>query len=179
MNTIEVLKEDANRAQIGGWIKYAASTWGLVFAAIHFYWTFGGKGFFVNPESSKLLASDPQAYVAGNALASTLFVLLGLLPLALVVTRSTSSSTVDVFHRPLLIATGVVGVGMIVYGLTGIQNGLVLLGIVDDFFGRPLDILRTNLFVWTPVWLLGGILFTATAWFDRRRSRNIEEMTGD
>lgn len=68
-----------------------------------------------------------------------------------------------------------VSIGMIIYGLTGILNVLTLAGIMGDPPGRPIEVIRTNLFIGTPVWLLGGLLFTVTAWYDHRRSRDLKE----
>ncbi len=51
--------------------------------------------------SNELAASDPRVYVLGNVVASTLFVMLGLIPLALALVRSRlSRSSLILGERP-------------------------------------------------------------------------------
>lgn len=66
---------------------------------MHFYRTFGGSGLYINLESNGLFTSDPRAYAIGNALASILLVMLGLLPLALTFIRYRSGGPVGLLRR--------------------------------------------------------------------------------
>lgn len=182
------------------WIGYAAVAWALAFAAMHYYWALGGAwlvGETGAEQSARLLASDPWYYWMSWATLSTVFVVAGLFPLALTRPRGVAlamwlrlaltwgTCAVLLFlvaslvlsdgpswtqipflvcaaglavvgiryrtvpRRALLAATGILGLGMALYGAIGIG------------YASP----------WGPWWLLGGVLFLATAWFHGRRRR--------
>ncbi len=76
-------------------------------------------------------------------------------------------------RRFLFIAVWVLGVGMTLYGGLGlISDVLHVTRIINDpeiwkwFFWY--------LVIWDPWWVLGGVLFLATAWFTRRRDITAE-----
>ncbi len=91
-------------------------------------------------------------------------VLGGLIPLAL------ASGWWQRLPRQLLATLcGAAGVLLVLYGLGDmIRSALVINGTID--VGAPVDreIARWYLWLWGPVWIIGGACFVATAWFSRR-----------
>src|SRR5258708_3203356 len=65
-------------------------------------------------------------------------------------------------------AAGVVGVGRCFYGGLGVVSDVLhVRGVIGDPRKRKWFFL--SLVLWAPWWVLGGVLFVATAWFARQR----------
>jgi Protein of unknown function (DUF3995) len=94
-------------------------------------------------------------------------VIAGLLALALVRPWGRSLP-----RRLLVIATWVVAIGLVLYGIGNlVQHGLMEVGAVDVPDGLGADAVTWHLALWDPWWLLGGILFVGAAWFASRHDR--------
>lgn len=148
---------------------YSACVWAFIFAAMSFYWALGGTagtdtlGEIANPE----LAEKPGFIVLvwGTGVLKALG---GLLALALVRPWG------RIVPRWLLVtAVGCGGIFMIVYSGA---NFLVRLLMWADLLDTPESMhstaARWHLLFWNPWWLLGGILFSATAWLAIRSTRD-------
>jgi hypothetical protein len=86
----------------------------------------------------------------------------GLLALALVRTGQGRMT-----HRLLLAAAWMGGVGLCLYGGLGLVSDVLhVAGIIDDPATR--NWFFWYLVLWDPWWVLGGILYVATAWFTSR-----------
>lgn len=140
------------------WPAWTAAVGAFAFAALNVFWAFGGA-----------IGAHPFEQQAGPLLlpaslaAALVKVLLGLFALA-VVTRWG-------VRLPGLLVLGVnlaAGLVMTLYGLFGlVGNALVLTGALD--LGSPVSHWYWYfVFVWDPVWVLGGVLFLLTAARARR-----------
>jgi hypothetical protein len=68
--------------------------------------------------------------------------------------------------KPLRILVWVVGVGMLLYGGLGlVSDALHVTGVINDPATRRWFLIY--LVLWDPWWVLGGVLFTALAWWTR------------
>jgi hypothetical protein len=77
-----------------------------------------------------------------------------------------------IFPRWMLLAGAwSAGIGMLLYGGLGLVfDGLHATGAINNPGGWAT--VRGHLLLWDPWWLLGGILFSAAAWFHQYRSRS-------
>jgi len=158
----------ARRAE---WVGYAASAWAFMFGLMSFYWAVGGT---IGVETLGEAFTDPAvvrdpAFIAFVWATGFLKIIAGLLPLALV--RQWGSFTL---RRIILAAMWAGGVLLVLYaGALLVQHGLMAAGVIPipESIGS-MTALRWHLFFWDPFWLLGGILFVATAWLQRRSGFN-------
>ena len=101
---------------------------------------------------------DPTLLMAVNGIAGIGKVMLGLIPLVLV-----RAGRMNRLRQLLLLAAWVVGIGMCVYGGLGlISDVLHVSGVIADAANRQWFLVY--LVLWDPWWILGGILYAATAW---------------
>ena len=148
----------ARRAE---WAAYAAFGWAGLFAALSFFWAAGGRT-GLHPLEQAATSSGP-VWIAVNLSAGVLKVLAGLLAVALVRSRGQKR-----YRKLLFIATWMLGVGICLYGGLGlISDVLHVTGVINDPATRKWFF--WYLVLWDPWWVLGGVLFLATAWFARRR----------
>jgi magnesium-transporting ATPase (P-type) len=148
------------------WTAYVACGWAFLFAALSFFWAAGGRT-GLHPLEQQA-TSNRTTWIAINLIAGALKVIIGLVALALV--RSQGRST---YRRLLFVAAWALGVGMILYGGLGLVSDVLhVTGIISSgpetrrwFFWY--------LVLWDPWWVLGGVLYMATAWLTRRRDAEI------
>lgn len=153
------------------WAGYAACLWGLLFAALSFYWAAGGRaGLGTLSKGVREPALDRDAaFVAVIWATGALKVLAALLGLALVQPWGTRLP-----RRALLAAGWGTGMLLTLYGAVGIVNALLAeLGVIAS--SDPATV-RWYLFVWEPIWLLGGLLFLAAA-RHHGRTRRVAQAT--
>jgi hypothetical protein len=146
---------------------YGSAIWAFLFAALSFYWALGGTAgaetlgsTFTDPE----VVGDP-GFVAFLWITAILKALLGLVPLAQVQRWG------RLFPR-WLVRLGVWSAGILLtlYGIALIlQHGLMLAGnsAIPRSIGSA-EAVRWHLFLWDPIWLVGGLLFLAAAFATRR-----------
>ena len=142
-------------------IAYLAAAWALAFAAISFYWAFGGE------IGSRTIAHDiDEIPLANNSLfvaaTGVIKVLSCLIPLFLVWGRGP--------RRLLMLAIWTIGGLLALYGVADLINhGLMLSGAIStpDVLGSRAA--HWHFFLWDPVWIVGGLLYLATAYSTRRR----------
>ena len=148
------------------WAGYAACLWGLLFAALSFYWAVGGRaglGTLSKGAREPALERD-AAFVAVIWATGVLKVLAALLALALVQQWGTTLP-----RRALLVAGWGTGILLTLYGAVGIIAALLAgLGVAES--SDPATV-RWYLFVWEPIWLVGGLLFMAAARHHGRTKR--------
>jgi Protein of unknown function (DUF3995) len=132
-----------------------------VFAAISFYWAAGGTvgletlGAEIEREA---LAREPET-VALVWLTGGLKVVGGLLALALVPLWSSRLP-----RSAVLVLAWATGVLLLAYGAANfVQHGLMEAGAIDTPAALGSSAVTWHLALWDPVWLAGGILFTAAA----------------
>ena len=144
----------STRRGLAVWVVYGASTWAFLFAALSFFWALGGR---TGLHPFENVSGDPSLLIASNVAAGIGKVLIGLLPLALLQGRR-----VILQWRTLLIAAWVVGIGMCVYGGLGLVSDVLhVTGVIADPTNR--EWFLVFLVLWDPWWVLGGILYMATA----------------
>lgn len=154
--------ERASSTTQGWWAEgtaYAACGWAFLFAALSFFWAAGGRT-GLHPLEQQA-ASNNLVWIAISLSAGVLKALAGLMAVAIV--RSWGPRR----YRKLLVAAAwVLGVGMFLYGSLGLVSDVLhVTGVIYDpanwkwFFWY--------LVLWDPWWVLGGVLFVATAWFSR------------
>ncbi len=144
------------------WAAYAACGWAFLFAALSFFWAAGGRTGLHPLEQDA--TSNAFLWTIVNLVAGILKGIMGLLPLALVRWQEQRR------YRKLLLGTvWLLGVGMCLYGGLGlISDVLHVTGIIYDpgswkwFFWY--------LVLWDPWWVLGGVLYVATAWFVQHKA---------
>jgi hypothetical protein len=148
---------------------YAACLWAILFALNSFYWGMGGRlgvGTLGTGLEDLALAGDPEI-IAIVWMTGLLKLIAALFPLALV--RRWSGL---IPRRLLLLGTWGAGLLFLIYGIINlIQHGLMAAGInpVAHMIGT-MRAVYWHLFFWDPIWLIGGILFTLTAWYYSRQS---------
>ncbi len=153
-------KRSARRAAI------AAFIWAFLFGLVSMYWAAGGMfGVSTLSRSIQDLAEqgDP-AFVATVWITGIAKVFGGLIPLALVfgwwrrIPRGLLSA---------LCWSG--GALLVLYGLGDVVRALLVINsTIDVAAPEDRDIARWYLWLWGPVWIIGGIGFLATAWLNRR-----------
>jgi uncharacterized protein DUF3995 len=138
---------------------YAACAWAFLFAALSFFWAAGGRTGLHPLET----ASVGPVWVAINLVAGILKATAGLIPLALV--RSWGRI---IPHWLLLLAVWVLGVGMCLYGGLGLVSDVLhVTGVINAPTNQKWFF--WYLVLWDPWWVLGGVLYVATAWFVHHR----------
>lgn len=150
------------------WV-YGAVIWAFLFAALSFYWALGGRAgaetlgtAFTDPT----VVSDP-GFVAFLWITAVLKALLGVLALAWVQPWGNRLPR----H---LVRFGVWSVGILLtlYGVAlMLQHTLMVTGSspIPQSIGS-IEAVRWHLFLWDPVWLLGGLLFLTAAIATRRQA---------
>lgn len=148
----------------------AAFAWGVLFGLVSFYWAAGGTiGMRTLSRSIQEMAERREpSFVATVWLTGVAKIVGGTIPLALAfgawrrVTRRLLS---------LLCWAGgaLLGALLVLYGLGDMIRAALVLGsviAVDTEADR--NIVRWYLFLWGPVWVIGGVCFLLTAWYHRR-----------
>jgi hypothetical protein len=140
-----------------------AFTWALLFALLSFYWA-GGGSLGIDQLSSRLREEAGKrnpGFVAVVWLSGVMKLIDGLFPLALAFGLG-----MKIPRRLLATLTWLGGVFLTVYGCGDLVGGTIR-GPEDN---------SQNVFwyavLWGPIWLIGGMLFLATAWSHRRIGPN-------
>ncbi|GAA1928732.1 DUF3995 domain-containing protein [Streptantibioticus ferralitis] len=155
----ESLGTRLSRARLGQEAAWLAATWCVLFVLVHLYWAWGGTvGFVAATGSSDLIRP-------------TWFVIFGLWGVALVclVGAGAALAAVQSWGRgmPQWMVRTVLWMGVIVLLLralpTGVQDVLLVTGVLHP--ARPLDwsVVHWRLALWTPWFLIGATLFLLTA----------------
>lgn len=148
------------------WAGYAACVWALLFAVLSFYWAAGGRA---GIRTLSKAIREPALRRDGGFVAilwgtGVLKVLAALLALALVRRWGTT-----IPRWMLLVAGWGTAVLLTLYGTAGVIGALLAeLGVTDPT--EP-ETVRWYLFLWEPLWLVGGLLFVAAAWRYTRITR--------
>lgn len=151
------------------WPAYSAAVWALLFAAVSFYWALGGTALLDTIGESvtgPALAGDPLVVTA--VWVSALLKLAGV-PGALALTQG--------WGRRLprrLVLTGGWGAAALLclYGGASLVQQLLMLGGVVEASDSFRRVLLWHLLLWSPYWLLGGVLYgIATVLFQRTAPR--------
>jgi Protein of unknown function (DUF3995) len=138
----------------------AACAWAVLFAALSFFWAAGGRTGLQPLEQPP--ASSRAVWLVADLAAGILKIGGGLLALALVHTGEHRR-----IHRMLLAAAWIGGVGLCLYGGLGLVSDVLhVAGIISDPATRKWFF--WYLVLWDPWFVLGGVLYVATAWFTRR-----------
>ena len=104
------------------------------------------------------VSGDPSLLIAANVMAGIGKAIIGLLPFALL-----RGGRVILSRKVLLIAAWVLGIGMCLYGGLGLVSDVLhITGVIANAENRQWFLVF--LVVWDPWWVLGGILYVATAW---------------
>lgn len=150
------------------WPAYNAAVWALLFAAVSFYWALGGTALLDTIGESvtgPALAGDPLVVAA---VWISVFGKLAGVPGALALTQRWGS----LFPRwlVLLAGWGVTALLCLYGGANLVQQLLMAAGVVEvsDTF-RP--VLMWHLFLWSPVWLIGGVLYGIATFYLTKASR--------
>jgi hypothetical protein len=152
-------------------VAIAAFAWALLFGVVSMYWAAGGTiGQNTLSRSIQDLGERREpAFVVTVWITGIAKVLGGLIPLAL------AFGWWRRIPRTLLrILCVVIGVLLVLYGLGDVTRAvLVITGIIDVADPADRNVARWYLWLWGPVWIIGGVCFVATAWLHQRsRSRN-------
>jgi hypothetical protein len=144
------------------WPAYAAAVWAVLFAAYSIYGALGGE--LGVDQLARDIREDAEArdtgFVAELWVAGALKLVAAAIALALAFRLG---------HRPrsrvLLIAGWLLAAGLLIYGAANmVQFGLMKAGAIstpDSVGDYAVD---WYLFLWEPIWLIGGIAFAAAAW---------------
>lgn len=144
----------------------AAFVWAFLFGLVSFYWAAGGTigGNTLSRSIQDLAGRREAAFVATVWITGIAKVLGGLVPPALAF-----GWWPRIPRKALRTVCWVSGILLVLYGLGDVIRAImVITGAinVDDPMDR--DIARWYLFLWGPVWIIGGISYLATAWFHQR-----------
>jgi len=150
------------------WAAYAACAWAVVFALMSFYWASGGRA-ALETLGTGFVGSDGQApadLITFTWITGFLKLLAAGVALALVQPWGRSAP-----RKLLLVGAWAAGGLFVLYALgNAVQHLLMLTG------GLPvartigtLEAVRWHLFFWDPLWLVGGVLFLATARYAGRQ----------
>jgi hypothetical protein len=114
--------------------------------------------------------SDPDAALADPALVALNWLAVPLKAgLGVVALATVKSGAQGIPRRLLLVVPYGLGIGMTLYGGLGlVADGLRLLGVLA-VPPSALTSLRWHVFLWDPWWIVGGVLFFATARLAQRR----------
>ena len=160
-------KAITTRRHAAEWAAYAACAWALAFAALSVYWAAGGTAgaeTIGEAITKPVLARDP-GWVALLWATGALKMLGGLFALALV---QPWGRGIPRWMR----LSGAWGAGalLLLYGgASMIQFGLMAAGALSVPASVGATAVRWHLLLWEPWWMLGGVLFMATAWLAGRR----------
>ena len=150
------------------WAGYAAFAWGLIFAAISFYWGSGGTLGIDTVWGSQRMSSAQESLLIVAVWVTGLLKLLGaLLALALVTRWGTR-----VQPRPLTVMGWATAGLLTLYGGVNVTfEALTAGGIVKPT--QPVDWkpLLWHLYVWDLSFVIWGILFGLAAWHFTRTNR--------
>lgn len=150
---------------------YLAAAWAFLFGALSVYWalaaTLGSDDYLgagtIGPVIEDRATAGEPAFLALLWLTGVLKVVAGLLALAVVQRWGRA-----IPHRLLRVAIWTAGVLLTLYGGANlIQHALMATGIIDTPAGLGETAVRWHLALWDPIWLVGGVLFVATAWLSR------------
>ncbi|WP_212953920.1 DUF3995 domain-containing protein [Siminovitchia terrae] len=139
---------------------YSAFGWALTFAIIHFYWGFGGSIGFRSAVGSERLLSNTSFIILGLWGVGILFVFAGLLSVALV------KPWVRIIPRWVLFAAiWITGVLFLLRGIiVEIQDILIRAHFISLPAPLNMELIYWRLFLWSPWFMFGGILFCVTGW---------------
>ena len=143
------------------WPAWAAFWWGIVFGGLNLYWSLGGR--FLSDHLALAIQRDIDAGNASLMLINTIGgfgkIVAGLLALATVMRWGPTIPRR--LHLWLLYLGGAL---LLLYGgANWVQMLLVELDIVDVPFSIGAAQVRWYLFLWEPIWIVGGVLFLMTA----------------
>lgn len=145
------------------WTAYAAGVWALAFAGLSFFWAVGGRTGMQPLEGAAGAAAG--LFVIANIVAG-----LFKLGAAVVVVAYARNVALPVSRRIVAALLWAGGVGMLLYGGAGlVSDALHVSGVIHD--PATVKWFFYYLVLWDPWWLLGGALFTATAWLIHRQAR--------
>ncbi|HLZ23124.1 MAG TPA: DUF3995 domain-containing protein [Ktedonobacterales bacterium] len=150
------------------WAAYAACAWALVFAALTFYWAAGGTAgaATIGDTITKPIQERDPGWIALLWAIGALKILGALLPLALV-----QAWGGRIPRRLLLTVAWGAGILMILYGGANmLEFALMETGILNIPASLGELAVRWHLLLWEPWWIVGGVLYVATAWSARRRT---------
>jgi hypothetical protein len=160
MTTTSGIQEQASSLRWARRAAAAACGWALLFAALSFFWAAGGRTGLQPLEQPP--ASSRAVWLVADLAAGILKIGGGLLALALVRTGEQRR-----IHRMMLAAAWIGGVGLCLYGGLGLVSDVLhVAGIINDPATRKWFF--WYLVLWDPWFVLGGVLYVATAWFTRR-----------
>jgi Protein of unknown function (DUF3995) len=150
------------------WPAYAAALWALLFAAYSFYGAAGGDlgvDQLARDIREEAEERDP-GFVAELWVAGVLKLAAAALAIALAVRLGRAPRS-----RALLIVAWLLAAGLLVYGAANlVQFGLMKAGAISTPESVGSYAVDWYLFLWEPIWLLGGIAFAAAAWVYRRHT---------
>jgi hypothetical protein len=150
------------------WPGYAAATWALLFAAYSFYGALGGD-LGVDQLAAEIREQAEErepGFVAELWIAGALKVGAAGLGIALAIRLGQRPR-----NRPLLIAGGLLAAGLLTYGTANlVQFGLMKVGAITTPDSVGPYAVDWYLFLWEPIWLIGGGAFAAAAWAYRRNT---------
>lgn len=152
-------------------VAFAAALWALLFAALSLYWAVAASfdwrwaldGLLgaqtVGRDIARMVVERDTGFIATIWASAVVKALLALVPLALVQPWGR-------FFSSWLRLAGCWTVGSLL-ALYGLINGLEHLAMATGAIATPAALgeraARWHLFLWDPFWLLGGLLFLATA----------------
>jgi Protein of unknown function (DUF3995) len=144
------------------WPAYAAATWALLFAAYSFYGALGGD-LGVDQLAAEIREQAEErepGFVAELWIAGALKVAAAGLGIALALRLGRRPR-----NRPLLIAGGLLAGGLLIYGTANlVQFGLMKVRAITTPDSVGAYAVDWYLFLWEPIWLVGGVAFAAAAW---------------
>ncbi|MDI6099267.1 DUF3995 domain-containing protein [Actinoplanes sp. NEAU-A12] len=153
----------------GMWTGYAAAVWALAFTALSVYWACGGtvgEGTIGAAIEGSAVAREPD-FVLLLWVTAVLKFMAVLLALTLI---GRLFRWVPRWMR--LTAGWVAAVLLLGYGLANlVQHLLMWTGAVAVPDGLGSAALPWHLLLWDPIWIVGGILFTATAIYASSKPR--------
>jgi prepilin signal peptidase PulO-like enzyme (type II secretory pathway) len=163
--------QSRHRSVRAAWPAYTAAVWAFVFAAVSVYWAAGGTAGArtIGPAIARPVLAREPGWVALLWGTAGLKALLGLLALALA--RPWGR------RLPRRLLLGLAWAAAAVMGLyegaaSLVQHALMVAGVVGTPEGLGTTAARWHLWLWDPVWLLGGALFALAARQAARRSES-------
>jgi len=143
----------ARRASGGVWPAYAACVWMVLFAAVHAYWAVGGT---VGLPPGLSVRDNPALFII-DVVAIPLCLVGAALALAFV--RPWGARLP---RRLLMVAAWGTSALLVLHALPAM---VTLIGLALGMYAEPLSPeTRFSLFLYEPIWMLGGLLFVLAAW---------------
>lgn len=137
----------------------AACGWSVLFAGLSFFWAAGGVTGLQPLEQAD--GSNAGLWAAVNVAAGLGKLCMGVGALAVV-----SGWWPRTMRTPLRFLIWIAGLGMLLYGGAGLVSDILhVTGVINDPATRRWFLIY--LVLWDPWWVLGGVLFTALAWWTR------------